>query len=540
MDAVQKANSGHPGTPMALAPLAHVLFTRIMRYDAARRRLARPRPLRAVGRARVDAALLDAVPHRVRTRARRPQAVPPVGVAHARSPRARPRPRRRGHDRAPSDRASRNGVGIGDRRAAPARALRRRRVRPPRVRDLLRRRPRRGREPRGGVTGRPPRARTARLRLRRQPHLDRRPHRARVLRRRAVAASRVTTGTSSQLGEVAEDLDALEHGLREGIAVEDRPTLLILRSHIGYPSPKYTDTAHAHGNPLGDDEVAKVKEILGMPPEDFWVPDDVLDVLPPSRQRAAARSAKHGAKRVTDLKTRATQARPSEFDLMISAGAAATDGRRSFRPGTPARASPPARRVRRRSTAILDVVPGLIGGGADLTGNTGTELKGQAQIDARRLHRPPAALRRARARHGLDHERHGGVRRGAAVRRDVLHLQRLRTARRAPRCTSARQGRVRLVARLGRPRRGRPDTPADRAPHGDAGDAGAAPDPSRRRQRGPPGVARPHRRRRADRDHPHPPEPARARRHGRARARGAPRGRVHARRRDRRRAPISC
>src|SRR5579862_8077124 len=34
MDAVQKANSGHPGTPMALAPLAHVLFTRIMRYDA--------------------------------------------------------------------------------------------------------------------------------------------------------------------------------------------------------------------------------------------------------------------------------------------------------------------------------------------------------------------------------------------------------------------------------------------------------------------------------------------------------------------------
>src|SRR5438045_4031812 len=34
MDAVQKANSGHPGTPMALAPLAHVLFTRVLRYDA--------------------------------------------------------------------------------------------------------------------------------------------------------------------------------------------------------------------------------------------------------------------------------------------------------------------------------------------------------------------------------------------------------------------------------------------------------------------------------------------------------------------------
>src|ERR671918_2447822 len=34
MDAVEKANSGHPGTPMALAPLAHVLYTRILRYDA--------------------------------------------------------------------------------------------------------------------------------------------------------------------------------------------------------------------------------------------------------------------------------------------------------------------------------------------------------------------------------------------------------------------------------------------------------------------------------------------------------------------------
>ena len=33
MDAVQRANSGHPGTPMALAPLAHVLYTRVMRYD---------------------------------------------------------------------------------------------------------------------------------------------------------------------------------------------------------------------------------------------------------------------------------------------------------------------------------------------------------------------------------------------------------------------------------------------------------------------------------------------------------------------------
>src|SRR6266550_6373469 len=120
-----------------------------------------------------------------------------------------------------------------------------------------------------------------------------------------------------QLGEVAEDLDALERGLREGIAVEDRPTLLILRSHIGYPSPKYTDTAHAHGNALGADEVAKVKEILGMPQEDFWVPDDVLEFY---RQAGARGRPQREAwrERVTAFKTR-DAGKAEEFDLMISA-----------------------------------------------------------------------------------------------------------------------------------------------------------------------------------------------------------------------------
>src|SRR5260370_4919188 len=65
-----------------------------------------------------------------------------------------------------------------------------------------------------------------------------------------------------QLGEVAEDLDALERGLREGMAVEDRPTLLILRSHIGDPSPKDTDTAHAHRSPPRVRQVTHVKEML--------------------------------------------------------------------------------------------------------------------------------------------------------------------------------------------------------------------------------------------------------------------------------------
>ena len=51
MDGVQKANSGHPGLPMAMAPVAYLLFARIMEHNPADPHVARPRPLRPLGRA---------------------------------------------------------------------------------------------------------------------------------------------------------------------------------------------------------------------------------------------------------------------------------------------------------------------------------------------------------------------------------------------------------------------------------------------------------------------------------------------------------
>jgi transketolase len=56
------------------------------------------------------------------------------------------------------------------------------------------------------------------------------------------------------LGEMANDVDGLEAAIREAIdhpadGPEAKPTLLVLRSHIGWPSPKLTDTAAAHGSP---------------------------------------------------------------------------------------------------------------------------------------------------------------------------------------------------------------------------------------------------------------------------------------------------
>src|SRR4051812_12834473 len=75
------------------------------------------------------------------------------------------------------------------------------------------------------------------------------------------------------VGEIANDVDALETAVRGAMAEEERPSLIILRSHIGYPSTKVMDTAAAHGNPMDPDDIRATKELLGLPPDEaFWVP----------------------------------------------------------------------------------------------------------------------------------------------------------------------------------------------------------------------------------------------------------------------------
>ena len=63
MDAVQKANSGHPGLPMGAADVATVLFTQFLKFDAADPALARPRPLHPLRRPRLHADVFAALSH---------------------------------------------------------------------------------------------------------------------------------------------------------------------------------------------------------------------------------------------------------------------------------------------------------------------------------------------------------------------------------------------------------------------------------------------------------------------------------------------
>jgi transketolase len=76
----------------------------------------------------------------------------------------------------------------------------------------------------------------------------------------------------------ANDTDRIEHALEVFHKTKGRPTFIVLDSHIGYGSPHKQDTASAHGEPLGEEEVRLCKKAYGFPEDkQFYVPDGVYD-----------------------------------------------------------------------------------------------------------------------------------------------------------------------------------------------------------------------------------------------------------------------
>ena len=178
-----------------------------------------------------------------------------------------------------------------------------------------------------------------------------------------------------EAGEIAEDLDAIEAVLREAKAHEGAPTLVILRSHIAFPSPTLTDSPSAHGLAFKPADIESTKEVLGLPTDQtFFVPDEVVEMY---RSFGAAGAADREAWE-SGLDT-ALGGRRAEWDAVQSA--TGLDGWTESLPTFEVGESVATRvALAKALTAIVDVVPGLVAGGADLTGNTGTELKGQAAL----------------------------------------------------------------------------------------------------------------------------------------------------------------
>tara|TARA_B100000131_G_scaffold179887_1_gene173577 strand:+ start:11731 stop:13587 length:1857 start_codon:yes stop_codon:yes gene_type:complete len=180
----------------------------------------------------------------------------------------------------------------------------------------------------------------------------------------------------NNLGDAAEDVAALEGALTEAAAQNDRPSLIIIRSHIAFPAPNAMDTPGAHGAITDETEIAAAKELMGFDPElTFEVADDVL-----SAYREAGR-------RGSDLRA-AWQERVAKSSLdsswvntMLEGApiAAWTEELPVYSPGTSLATRNANNQV---LDAIVDVVPSLVAGSADLTGNTGTNIVGEAMTAA--------------------------------------------------------------------------------------------------------------------------------------------------------------
>ena len=179
------------------------------------------------------------------------------------------------------------------------------------------------------------------------------------------------------IGESANDLDALEAALLRARADEDRPSLIILRSHIGYPSPDLTDSSKAHGDPFSDEEARRTKELLGLPVDrTFWVPDEVLamyrSTIPRGRSMRdewAARLAAWDGDRARWDAAQAGHGLPGWESALPSFGPA--DGPMATR-----------KAIKACLDATVAGIPGLLPGSADLTGNTGMALAGAAAQSA--------------------------------------------------------------------------------------------------------------------------------------------------------------
>ena len=173
------------------------------------------------------------------------------------------------------------------------------------------------------------------------------------------------------LGEMADDCDSLEAALIEAKGVSDRPSLLILRSHVADPSPDWTDRHEAHGNPFTAEQVSRTKAIMGIPDEPFWAPADLVTAYRNlSAERGAAVFDEWSKRKVA-----------SALDETVWDACWAASGVPGWEKALPVfdQGEKIATRVavEKAFNASLDGVPGLFAGAADLTGNTGTKLSGQ-------------------------------------------------------------------------------------------------------------------------------------------------------------------
>src|SRR6185436_17331744 len=207
------------------------------------------------------------------------------------------------------------------------------------------------------------------------------------------------------------DLDAIALALDTAVAETTRPSLIILRTHIGDPAPTKRDTAAAHGSPLGAEEVAKTKAILGWPEQEKFV-------VAPEAAQWRARCLEKGRKAYGEWQALWDRYR-REFPDLASEFTDWQAGRlpKNWADGLPTFTPADGKLATRQASAkTMNVLAGKLG---NLIRGSRREHRGrdqerrQLQRDGRGAEHP---LGCSRARHGFEPQWNGGPRGNPSLR----------------------------------------------------------------------------------------------------------------------------
>jgi transketolase len=177
----------------------------------------------------------------------------------------------------------------------------------------------------------------------------------------------------------ANDLDLLRETIANAQAETERPSLIVIRSHIAFGAPRAVDTAKSHGSPLGEEEVRAAKEALGWDPDEkFAVPDEVrehmnvtdrgIELEEAWQRKLAAWSAKYPALREDWDQVSTGKPRPGWVEALPV-----------FEAGDEIATRDAGAKV---MAAFKRYTPTMIGGAADLVESTKTEFKGGGVFSA--------------------------------------------------------------------------------------------------------------------------------------------------------------
>ena len=184
-----------------------------------------------------------------------------------------------------------------------------------------------------------------------------------------------------QIVDGGNDIEAIANAIKNAQAEKQKPSLIKVRTHIGYGSPNKVDSASAHGSPLGEEEVKLVKEGFGFDPEKYFeVPEEVKEFYLDKGRRGIEKENKWN-KLFSDYKEKYPEL-AAEYGLISNNKL--PDGWKDKLPVFKAGDEKIA--TRKASGKVLNVIaeylPNLIGGSADLSPSTDTELTNYKSFNA--------------------------------------------------------------------------------------------------------------------------------------------------------------